>query len=253
MKRRQISILVLIIVLLLPAMSAATGANSNWEKKFFPGNKKEYHMPSMYYWVYTPENMRAGLPLVIYLHSSSGVANKALRDYLPAHVVDGTIPSPDAIILVPQLPTFDYNAYWDFCVNSVDAIIEEVIENYEPDTSRVSLVGYSLGGITVFDLAHMHPERYTRILSVCGRVSHTIINNLNVNPEAELLVITADKDIAVNSSTAVTYVDVLTAEGYKANHISYDMTHQEVGIEVFNDEGIWKWIWLVPEEDQDTD
>ena len=52
----------------------------------YGGNRRK---PRMFYWVYTPEQMEPGLPLVIYLHSSFGLSGKALRDGLPIMIEDG--------------------------------------------------------------------------------------------------------------------------------------------------------------------
>ena len=248
MCKRILLILAAGIVLFLPVISTATCAENQWEMFTFPGDVWEYHMPRMNYWVYTPEDMKEGLPLVIYLHSSIGLANKALQDILPSYINDGTIPSPNSIVLIPQIPLTKYEADWISCINSLDAIIEDVIETYHADTNRVSLVGFSLGGIGVFDLSYMHPERYERILSICGRVNYHIINNRNVNPDAEIRVATAKGDSAVNSATAVYYANTLAEEGYKASHKEYEKSHKDTALEVLRDEEILKWLWLESEE-----
>lgn len=220
-----------------------------WVLYDYPGDPLELNMPRMSYWIYTPENMRPGLPLVVYLHSSYGMI-EATKDALPALITDGTIENPDAVVLVPQHPSENFEEEWYNCLRSVDAIVEEVIKKYEIDTSRISLAGFSLGGIGVFDLAYMAPERYKRILSICGKVYYYIHTE---DPESlkncEIKAIIGKNDKAVNPTTVIAYIKTLISLGAKASLEEYDMSHMEIPQVVFRDKEIQEWLWLVPSED----
>ena len=87
------------IIILLAACAAAAAcpasANGEWQKYELPAGKTS-SSPYMHYWVYTPENLEPGLPLVVYLHSSSGMINSALRDEesgLPSLIISGDVPA----------------------------------------------------------------------------------------------------------------------------------------------------------------
>lgn len=221
-----------------------------WVLYDYPGDPRELSMPRMSYWIYTPEKMRSGLPLVVYLHSSYGMI-EATKDALPSLITDGIIEKPDAVILVPQHPSENFEEEWYTCLNSVDAIVEEVIKKYKIDTTRISLAGFSLGGIGVFDLAYMAPERYKRVLSICGKVYYYIHTE---DPErlknCEIKAIIGKNDKAVNPTTVVAYIRTLIALGAKASLEEYDMSHMDIPQMVFRDKEIQEWLWLSPTESE---
>ena len=85
------------------------------EDPVYPDGWQRFELPSggtstspmIYYWVYTPADLKPGLPLVVYLHGSGGVTNSALKRTeggLPWMIVNGDVPAPECIVLVPQHP-----------------------------------------------------------------------------------------------------------------------------------------------------
>ena len=74
----------------------------------YPDGWQRYELPSggtptspyIYYWVYTPAEMKPGLPLVVYLHSTGGMINSAIKRTekgLPWMIVNGDVPPPECI------------------------------------------------------------------------------------------------------------------------------------------------------------
>ena len=204
-----------------------------------------HYSSSIYYWVYTPEDMKPGLPLVVYLHSTGGMINSALKKTekgLPWMIVNEDIPAPECIVLVPQHPGGEYD-FWDMGLNTVIACVDKVIDEYEVDRSKIALTGYSLGGIGMWDLVAAKPGIYSRLLCVEGKV-----NRKSQHPElfegCEVLVYTAYRDLAINTATAINFVDRLNEIGIPAKHIQLEATHQEVPKIVYSDEKVQEWIWL---------
>ena len=226
-------------------MVTAASADGEWQKYELPAGDTAAS-PYMHYWVYTPEDLKPGLPLIVYLHSTAGMVNSALKECeggLPSLIVSGEVPAPEAIVLVPQHPgTFD--DFWDKAIDSVVTCVDKVIEEYDVDRSRIILTGYSLGGIGMWDLVAAKPGIYSRLLCVEGKV-----NRKSQHPElfegCEVLVYTAHLDLAINSATAINFVDRLNEEGIQATHIQLETTHQEVPKIVYTDEAVQEWIWLV--------
>lgn len=59
------------------------------------------------------------------------------------------------IVAVPQCP---YESYWNMERDAVNALIDEVVANHRVDRKRIYLIGYSMGGYGVWDLAIHHPK-----------------------------------------------------------------------------------------------
>ena len=221
-----------------------------WHRYEFPVAEQDYgflhYSKYIYYWVYTPADLKPGLPLVVYLHSTGGMIKSALKKGekgLPWMIVNGDVPAPECIVLVPQHPGGEYD-FWDSGLNTVIGCVDKVIEDYEVDRSRIALVGYSLGGIGMWDLVAAKPGIYSRLLCVEGKV-----NRNSQKPElfegCEVLVYTAHRDLAINSASAINFVTTLNEAGTPATHVQLETTHVEAPKIVFSDEKVLEWIWLL--------
>ena len=80
-------------------------------------------------------------------------------------------------------------------------------------------------------------------------IAHGKVNRKSQHPElfegCEVLVYTAHLDLAINSATAINFVDRLNEAGIQAEHIQLENTHQEVPKIVYTDKAVQEWIWLV--------
>ncbi|MDQ0914653.1 prolyl oligopeptidase family serine peptidase [Paenibacillus sp. V4I5] len=74
------------------------------------------------------------------------------------------------VVAVPQCPS---ESYWNMERDAVTALIEELSANHRVDGRRIFLIGYSLGGYGVWDLAIHNPKMFAAIvpLSSGGQVS----------------------------------------------------------------------------------
>ena len=244
MLRKLISILILIgIVAGCFPVGAEGTSGEKWE--LFEIEAAGKGNPKMSYWVYTPENMRPGLPLVVYLHSSIGMGKNALSDSFPSYVRSEVIYHPDAVIVVVQHPGNREKSYWDEVTGSVNRIVDKVIEEYEIDVDRVSLTGCSLGGIGVWDIAEAAPGRYKRILSVCGRVKGK--KDPAMYAGSEIRVYTVPNDANVNSKSAIEFIEPLNQAGAKAVHIELPSTHARAPIHIYGDPEVQEWLYLKEE------
>ena len=206
-----------ILVLVLLCGSASAGG---WEQFDQPATTGVKAAPFLLYSVYTPDDMKPGLPLVVYLHSSDGISWSAMGSQidLPMFISDGTVANPQAVILVPQL-TRDHNLTWADVITSVNTIVEKVMEEYEVDASRVSLTGFSLGGIGIWELASLAPGRYARLLCVGGRVNAGIKAETFADCE-EIRVISSTGDLRGNRIKSEEFVTALQDAGIRASTIS---------------------------------
>ena len=109
--------------------------------------RKEYTENEIFSYVeYSPENMKEGLPIVFQLHGAGERGNG--RDELALVDVHGFSEflkdnDRECIFVMPQCPS---DTFWTARVESILRFIEEKIELYKADKSRVYLTGISMGG-----------------------------------------------------------------------------------------------------------
>ncbi|HIR52254.1 MAG TPA: alpha/beta fold hydrolase [Candidatus Onthovicinus excrementipullorum] len=111
-------------------------------------------------------------PLVVYFHGASAMGEDNILQYLEylpmAHYLHGQ----NCNILLPQCP-YGLNRNDEFprmvrYIDAVDALIRRLAEREPVDLDRVYLIGTSLGGSMVWEMAYRHPQLIAAGLAVMG-------------------------------------------------------------------------------------
>ena len=137
-------------------------------------------------------------PLVIFLHGASLCGNN-LKDVLRYGTLDAMDRGLeiDAYVLAPQNPGGAWNP------DKLIKLVEWASRTHPGiDTTRVYVLGMSLGGYGAMDLPAAYPERIAASMSICGGSTSKTICNLNKVP-LWILHGTADVAVPVNCSDRV--------------------------------------------------
>lgn len=201
---RIITLLITVLTLSISTKSAAQSIVAHRKKV-----KDGYN-----FWLYTPENTSAPKPAIIFLHGASlcGTNMNKVRKY-------GTIDAIekgrmiDAYVIAPQNPGGTWNP------NRIMNILEWVKQNNNVDSTRVYVLGMSLGGYGSIDLAATHPNEIAAAMAFCGGGTQTDYKGLT---EVPLWIVhgTADKAVSVKCSDAV--VDAMKKFKNGTDRLHYD-------------------------------
>lgn len=118
------------------------------------------------FWVYTPLDYYYTLentPVIIFLHGQSLCGNdlNKVRRYGPLDaIVKGR--QIDALVIVPQNPGGPWNPY------KINQVLEWTKNNYSMDSTRVYVIGMSLGGYGTLDFAGTYPDKVAAAMALCG-------------------------------------------------------------------------------------
>lgn len=122
------------------------------------------------YWLYIPKNPTEHMPLIVYLHGSSGKGDDLNilmeEDGFPQYLKNGRLGDVPAYILIPQLSAEKRG--WASVSQSVYQLISETVSAYQIDSDNISLTGYSMGGTGTWNLAVQYPELFARIAPLSG-------------------------------------------------------------------------------------
>ena len=117
---------------------------------------------------YVSDNKDEKLPLIVQLHGAgergSGNDDLKLVERLGFSNVISEI-SVNCRIVMPQCPE---GTFWVAKLESLIEFIEQIIEEYNVDTSRVYLTGLSMGGYGTWYTAMARPDLFAAIAPVCG-------------------------------------------------------------------------------------
>lgn len=117
------------------------------------------------FWIHLPADsiLNANPPILIFLHgkSLSGTDLNRVRKYGVIHEMDKGRKIP-AIVVAPQVAS----GSWD--PDKILSVLNYVQKTYKTDSSRVYVVGMSLGGYGTLHFAGKYAERITAAVALCG-------------------------------------------------------------------------------------
>lgn len=167
------------------------------------------------FWLYQPPKTTQAVndsitekvktPVLIFLHGSSlcGRNLNKVRHYGCLDAVEKGM-SINAIILAPQNP----GGAWK--PERIKNLLDWVNQNYETDTTKVYVVGMSLGGYGTMDFAGTYPEKVAAAVAICGGTTLKDVSKLGQIP-LWILHGTADRAVSIRESEKV--VNALTQLG----------------------------------------
>ena len=131
--------------------------------------RKEYFGNEIFNYVeYTTAVMKEGLPIVFQLHGAGERGNTAEElSLVDVHGFAEFLQDNDreCIFVMPQCPK---ETFWTARVESIIKFIEEKIEFYKADRSRVYLTGISMGGYGTWLTAMDRQDLFAAIAPCCG-------------------------------------------------------------------------------------
>lgn len=149
------------------------------------------------FWLYRPADTTAAKPVVIFLHGASlcGSNLNNVRQY-------GTIDAIekgrkiDAYVLAPQNP----GGAWK--PEKINRVLDWVTANNNADTTRIYVLGMSLGGYGTIDFATTYPDKVAAAMAFCGGGTKCDYTPLT---EVPLWIVhgTADNRVSVKESDRV--------------------------------------------------
>lgn len=154
------------------------------------------------------KNLPNPRPLVLYLHGAGGKGddfNKVLGSGLPKWLEESRTPFP-YWLLVPQCPA--QQSGWP--IETVAALLQDIIRTQPVDASRVYLTGASMGGRGVYELAYDFGHWFAAAAPLCAFGIPTLAPRLKDLP---LWAFHGDQDSLVPLRYGQDMADALQAAG----------------------------------------
>tara|TARA_Y100001970_G_C14233347_1_gene860174 strand:+ start:407 stop:1405 length:999 start_codon:yes stop_codon:yes gene_type:complete len=138
------------------------------------------------YYVAYPSNSSQPSGLIINMHGFGGnaagqLSGTQMNNY--AHPQNMAVVYPQGLTSSIGSPSWNVGTFWDFNtaddVGFIDAVIEEIILNFEIDSNRIYACGYSNGGYMAYELACELSNKIAAFGSVAGNFM------LNSNQECD--------------------------------------------------------------------
>lgn len=152
------------------------------------------------FWLYAPKEYVAEhrkVPVIIFLHGASLCGNnlQRVRRYGLLHAIEKGRYYP-AMVVAPQNPGGAWNP------KKIAKILDWVETHHHVDSTRVYVIGMSLGGYGTLDFAGTYPERIAAAMALCGGSTLKDVSGLGKVP-LWILHGTADRAVPVSASQKV--------------------------------------------------
>ncbi len=141
--------------------------------------------------LYVPATYRADKPssLVVMLHGNG----EAESEFLAYDFLQRNADATNSILVAPWARNL-YN-YRGIAFNDVEDTIREVETHFSIDQRRVYLVGYSMGGFSVYEIAARDPHRWRAIMSISGSLlGEDVRPYMLAQKHTRLYILTGQKD-----------------------------------------------------------
>ena len=160
------------------------------------------------FWLYTPEDYEPQghpLPLVIFLHGASLCGNNLakVRRY-------GTIDAVEKGKIIPTFIVAPQNPGGNWKPERLNNILEWMKAHYPVDTTRVYVLGMSLGGYGTLDFVGTYPEKIAAAMALCGGTTLKDVSPLGKVP-LWIMHGTADRAVSIRQSKCI--VEALQQQG----------------------------------------
>lgn len=199
---------------------------------------------TMQYLLYLPEDYKTNtvtlFPLMLFLHGGGegGSDIDLVKTHGPPKLLEQGRQFP-FILLAPQNPSEELL----FPIETVEALLEEIIDTYRVDRDRVYLTGLSRGAFGAWQLAMQYPDRFAAVAPIAGGGVPNYVNRIGA--DVPFWVFHGARDDVIPLSASVEMVEALQAldEGREVRLTVYaEAGHQEAWEMAYSDPRLYSWF-----------
>ncbi|MBI9071549.1 MAG: prolyl oligopeptidase family serine peptidase [Melioribacteraceae bacterium] len=190
------------------------------------------------YLLYTPDNYSETdekLPLLLFLHGSGERGNdlNKVKVHGPPKLIEEGKKFP-FIVVSPQCPE---GKWWS--IEDLEALLNNIIEQYKVDEDRIYLTGLSMGGFGTWEFAIEFPGKFAAIAPVCGGGNKFAVDRIKHIP---IWVFHGAKDNVVKPEQSEVMVEALEKVGSDVKFTLYPEATHNSWTETYNNEDLYNWF-----------
>ncbi len=200
-----------------------------FDSKNRPGEYLDYGMTA-------PEGEEK-LPLLIYIHGAGGLGSDptVLQYWMVASELEKR-PEYRCRLVLPHCHAKEWVELYDVLLEFVD----EMRNRPDVDPKRIYLMGESLGGYTVWQLAMSRPEWYTAIVPICGGgVTWSAPRLANL----DIWAFHGAQDTTVYPDESIHMVSTINKCGGHAKLTVYGDCDHDCWTPAMTDDALWEWLF----------
>jgi len=195
-------------------------------------------------------------PLVLSMHGAGerGTDNEAQLKYITELFLDETNREKyPCFVLAPQCPPdpvwWSYTSWTDPVlpenpskeISMLKSLINELLQKYPIDDSRIYVTGISMGGCATYDLIMRYPEKFAAAIPICGWGDTSKVKVINDIPL--WIFHGADDDIVKVSHSRKMYHALHEAKA-NVKYTEYPGINHDSWLKAYRDPELLEWLFL---------
>lgn len=201
-------------------------------------NKEVYQWKGMQYIVRYPNDYVKGerYPVIVFLHGSgSRGSNIEKVQGNPYFRITDPFTDFPFITVAPQCSE---NTWFDM-FERLEELVKKVVQEPYADPQRIYLMGASMGGYAVWQLAMSMPEYFAAIVPICGGGMYWNAGRLKTVP---VWAFHGEKDNTVFVEESVKMVDGVNRRGGNARLTIYPENAHDAWSDTYGDSNVFDWL-----------
>lgn len=211
--------------------------------ELIPGTQTHQSMQGemhLNYLLYLPDDYdqerEEAYPCILFLHGAGERGNNldVLTAWGPPRIAEEK--GLPFIIISPQCPE---NEWWTSMLYPLKRLLDESINSYNIDTSRIYLTGLSMGGYGTFALSQVYPNYFAAVAPICGGGTPSMIN---FSKQPPTWVFHGDQDTIVPIESSQIMVDALRASDCEVKFTIYEGVDHYCFSRAYNESNLFEWF-----------
>lgn len=212
-----------------------------------PSSMKLYDDGEMKYWLYTPAETQGNMPLIVYLHGTTGKGDDPELllniEEFPKYLAEGALGEAPAYVLIPQLSASKRD--WVTAKETVVSLIRKVAADHPIDNSNISLTGFSMGGADVWNIAASYPGLF-RCIAPCSGGARFTESTLSALSNMKIWTFVGTADTVVKPQPTIDFMEELALRNPSVRITQFEgAAHTEVPALVYLSDDFDLVRWLV--------
>ena len=223
-------------MLLIVRPSDAQSEDRQVAKRLAPTNGEQIEMQYLLYLPPAYDETEDKWPLLLFLHGAGerGDDLGLVKVHGPPKMIAEGEDFP-FVVISPQCPE---GVWWS--IETLHALINEVIETHRIDMSRIYVTGLSMGGYGSWGLAYTYPDLFAAAVPICGGGEP---EKAPLMKEIPTWVFHGAKDEAVPLERSQEMVDALEEAGGNVRFTVYpEAGHVGAWVNAYGDPELWEWL-----------
>jgi len=176
-------------------------------------------------------------PLILFLHGAGERGDDLNR--VKVHGIPKIIEQKDDFPFIAVSPQCPQTSWWTGEVDTLKALLDEIVGKYAVDQDKIYLTGLSMGGYGSWALGIAYPDKFAAIVPICGGGDP---KRVTVLKDVPIWVFHGAKDSVVQLAESEKMVNALKEAGGDVKFTVYPDADHDSWTATYDNPELYEWL-----------